>query len=195
MLPHELEKFFEEHKKASKEFSWEPDFGNSKTVNPSDDNIQRLKLLMDPIVHIHKDAILQKKLPGLKNCVLRLKNVSYHKQILESIQSSHNTMIFENNQIMASIHLYLFLECTLTEQEESVVDKDRLEKRRLNHVIGIKTRFLVEFASICDAANEKVFVFGQFLRPLCLIMDQLMLVLKWTEDEEILYMYAKVQNK
>ncbi|WJX38493.1 hypothetical protein P8452_26151 [Trifolium repens] len=72
MLPHELEKFFEEHKKASKEFSWEPDFGNSKTVNPSDDNIQRLKLLMDPIVHIHKDAILQKKLPGFKKLCVAL---------------------------------------------------------------------------------------------------------------------------
>jgi DNA repair and recombination RAD54-like protein len=150
---------------------------------------------MDPIVHIHKGVILQKMFPGLTNWVLRLKYDSYHKQILESIQSSQNALIFENNQIMAPIHQYLFLELTLTEQEESDVDKVRLEKRRLNHIVGIKTRFLVEFASICDAANEKVFVFGQFLRPLCLIMDQLMLVLKWTEDEEILYMYAKVQNK
>jgi DNA repair and recombination RAD54-like protein len=48
MLPHELKKFYQEHKKASKEFSWELDFGNSKTGNPSDDNIQQLKLLIDP---------------------------------------------------------------------------------------------------------------------------------------------------
>jgi hypothetical protein len=31
-------------------------------------------------------------------------------------------LIFENNQIMVSIHLHLFLECTLTEQEEYVFD-------------------------------------------------------------------------
>jgi hypothetical protein len=40
MLSHELKKFFQEHKKTLKEFSWEPDFGNSKIGNPSDDNIQ-----------------------------------------------------------------------------------------------------------------------------------------------------------
>jgi DNA repair and recombination RAD54-like protein len=149
---------------------------------------------MDPIVHIHKGAILQKKLSGLKSRVLRLKHDSYHKQILESIQSSYNALIFENNQIMVSIHPYLFLECTLTEQEESVVDKDRLEKRRLNHNVGIKTRFFVEFASICATVNEKIIVFSQFLHHLCLIIDQLMLALKWTEDDKILYMYRKVKN-
>jgi hypothetical protein len=127
--------------------------------------------------------------------VLHLKHVSYHKQILESIQSSQNALIFENNQIMAPIHQYLFLEFTLTEQEEFDVDKVRLEKRRLNHIVGIKTRFLVEFASICAAANAKVIVFSQFLRPLCLFTDQLMLALKWTKDEKILYMYGKVKNR
>jgi glutamate formiminotransferase len=40
MLPHERKKFFQEHKKASKEFSWKPNFGNSKTLNSFDDDIQ-----------------------------------------------------------------------------------------------------------------------------------------------------------
>jgi hypothetical protein len=53
----------------------------------------------------------------------------------------------------------------------------------------------VEFASICAAANEKVIVSSQFLRPLCLIIDQLMLALNGTEDEEILYMYENVKNR
>jgi DNA repair and recombination RAD54-like protein len=149
---------------------------------------------MDPIVHIHKGVILQKMFPGLTNWVLRLKYDSYHKQILESIQRSHHALIFENNQIMVSIHPYLFLECALTEQEEYAVNKDQLEKRRLNYIVGHKTRFLVEFSSICVATNEKVIVFNQFLHILCLFIGQLMLALKWTEDEEILYMYGKVKN-
>jgi hypothetical protein len=70
-LPHELKKFFHKHKKASKEFSWKPNFGNSKIGNPSNDNIHQLKLLIDLIVHIHNSAFPQKNLLGLKNCVLR----------------------------------------------------------------------------------------------------------------------------
>jgi DNA repair and recombination RAD54-like protein len=96
---------------------------------------------------------------------------------------------------MAFIHLSLFLEDTLMEQEESAVDKDRLEKHRLNNNVGVKTKFLGEFLSLCVASNEKVLVFSQFLRPLSLIIDQLKLVLKWTEDEKILYIYGKVKNR
>jgi DNA repair and recombination RAD54-like protein len=104
--------------------------------------------------------------------VLRLKHGSYHKQNFESFQSSQNALIFDNNKTMASIHLSLFLECTLTKLEEYVVDKDRLEKLRLNHNVGVKTRFLVEFFSLCAAANEKGVVFSQFLFSLFLIIDQ-----------------------
>ncbi|PNX91061.1 SNF2 family amino-terminal protein, partial [Trifolium pratense] len=197
MLPHELKKFCQkqERKKASKEWSWEPDYGNSTTENTLDDKIQQLKLLMDPFVHVHKGAILQKKLPGLKNCVLRLKPYGFQKKILESFESYQNTLISENNQTLVSIHPSLFLECTLSEQEKSAVDKDRLEKLRLNHNAGVKTRFLVEFVSLCAAANEKVLVFSQFLRPLHLIIDQLKSALKWTEDEEILYMHGQVKDR
>ncbi|WJX81495.1 hypothetical protein P8452_64368 [Trifolium repens] len=195
MLPQELKKFCQkqEHKKASsKEWSWEPDSVSSKT---SDENIQQLKLIMDPIVHVHKGDILQKKLPGLKNCVLRLKPDSFHQQILKSFDSSQNALIFENNQTMVSVHPSLFLECTLSEHEESSVDKDRLEKLRLNHKAGVKTRFLVEFVSLCAAANEKVLVFSQYLRPLHLIIEQLKSALKWTKDEDILYMDGQVNDR
>jgi DNA repair and recombination RAD54-like protein len=96
---------------------------------------------------------------------------------------------------MVSVHPSLFLECTLLEQEESSVDKDRLEKLRLNHKAGVKTRFLVEFVSLCAAANEKVLVFSQYLRPLHLIIEQLKSALKWTKDEEILYMDGQTKDR
>jgi DNA repair and recombination RAD54-like protein len=80
------------------------------------------------------------------------------------------------------------------EQDESAVGKVWLEKLRLNNNVGVKTKFLVEFPSLCADANEKVLVFIQFFRPLRLITDQLKLALKWTEDEEILYIYGEVKN-
>ncbi|CAJ2628228.1 unnamed protein product [Trifolium pratense] len=126
---------------------------------------------MDPFVHVHKGDILQKNLSGLKDCVLHLGPDSYHKKILETFQRFHNALIFENNKIISSIHPSLFLECTLSEQEESSIDKERLEKLILNHNACVKTRFLVEFVSLYSA-SEKVLVFSQFFHPLSLIIDQ-----------------------
>jgi len=178
-----------ERKKTLKKSSWELVSGNS-----SDDKIKQLKLLMDPFVHVHKGAILQKKLPGLKNCLLTLKPDSFQKQTLESIKSSHNIFISEPKLTMASVHPSLLLECKLLEEEESVLDKDRLEKLRLNPNGGVKTKFLVEFVRLCDAFNEKVLVFSELLGPLRLIKDQLSSSLNWT-DKEILYMDGVVRLK
>ncbi|XP_013448426.2 SNF2 domain-containing protein CLASSY 3 [Medicago truncatula] len=196
-IPHELKKFClkQEYKKVSEEWSWEADYGNS-TCNPSDHKIKQLKLLMDPFVHVHKGAILQKKLPGIRNCKLTLKPDSLQKQILDSIQSRQNALIFERKLTMASIHPYLFLECDLLKEEESVVDKDQLEKLRLNPYVGVKTKFLVEFVRLCDAVKEKVLVFSQLIRPLCLIIDQLSHIsLNWTVGKEILFMHGEVSLK
>jgi DNA repair and recombination RAD54-like protein len=191
MIPHELKKFCERKSasKESKEWSWEVDSGNSTQMsNPSDVKIKQLKMLMDPFVHVHKGAILQKKLPGLRDCVLILKPDSFQKQIIESIQSDQNILIFERKQTVASVHPSLFLQCKLLEEEESVVDKDRLEKQWLNLYGGVKTKFLLEFVKLCDAYNEKVLVFSQFLDTLSLIEDQLNSVFKWTQGKEILYL-------
>ncbi|XP_058749016.1 SNF2 domain-containing protein CLASSY 3-like [Vicia villosa] len=189
-LPDELKKFCQkpEQKKATKEWSWKPDSG-------SDDKIKQLKLHMDPLVHVHKGAILEKKLPGIRNRVLRLKADSLQKQTIESIQSSQGTFTFEHKLTMASIHPSLFLECELLEKEESVLDKVLLEKVRLDSYIGVKTKFLVEFVRLCDAANEKVLVFSQFIKPLRLIIEQLSLACNWTEGKEMLFLDGEVDLK
>ncbi|XP_058745807.1 SNF2 domain-containing protein CLASSY 4 [Vicia villosa] len=195
-IPRELKKFCQkqEPKKTAKEWSWEANNGNTRE-NPSDDKIMQFKFLMDPFVHVHKGAILQKKLPGLRDCVLALKPDRLQKQILESIQSSQNTLIYEHKVTMASVHPSLLLECGLLEEEESVIDKNRLEKLRLNPYEGVKTKFLVEFVRLCDAVNEKVLVFSQFIRPLSLIKDQLNMAFNWSEGKEMLYMDGKVDLK
>ncbi|CAK8541314.1 unnamed protein product [Lathyrus sativus] len=194
-IPPKLKKFCKKHKEAAKEWSWEPVTGNSTTGNPSDDKIKHLKLLMDPFVHVYKGAILQKKLFGLRECVLRLKPDSFQKQILESIKSSQNILNFERKLILSSVHPSLFLECKLLEEEESVVDKERLEKLRLNPHVGVKTKFLVEFVNLCVAVNEKVLVFSQFTAPLHLIVEQLSSSFNWAEGKEILYIDGTIDLK
>ncbi|KAL5057743.1 hypothetical protein RYX36_029347 [Vicia faba] len=188
-IPPKLKKFCQKHKKAANES------GNSTTGNPTDDKIKHLKLLMDPFVHVYKGAILQEKLPGLRDCVLRLKPDSFQKQILESIQSSQDILSFEHKLILASIHPSLFLKCKLLEEEESVVDKKQLEKLRLDPYVGVKTKFLVELVNLCVAVNEKVLVFSQFIPPLRLIVEQLNSIFNWAEGKEILYMDGMIALK
>ncbi|RHN45026.1 putative DNA helicase chromatin remodeling SNF2 family [Medicago truncatula] len=191
-IPPELKSFcHKQGHKSSKKRSCEPVSGNT-TRDPSDDKIKKLKMLMDPFVHVHKGAILENKLPGLRDCLVTLKADSLQNEILKSIKRSQNTIFnFERKIALTSVHPSLFLECSLSEEEESALDKDQLEKLRLNPHEGVKTKFLFEFVRLCDAFHEKVLVFSQFHAPLQLIKDQLTSAFKWSEGKEVLFMSGK----
>lgn len=197
MLSPQLKKFClkQEHKAASKELSWEPVYSKT-TGSPSDDKLKQLKLITDSFVHVHKGSILQKKLPGLRDCVQFLKPDSFQKQIIDNICIPQNPFKFERKMALASIHPSLFLECShILESKESFIDKERLENLRLNPYGGVKTRFLVEFVRLCDAVNEKVLVFSQYLDTLNLIIDQLNSVFNWSLGKEVLFMSGKDDKK
>ena len=105
----------------------------NKTRDPSDDQIKKFKLLMDPFVHVDKGAILKNKLTGLRDCLVTLKAGSLQNEILKSIKRSQNTIFnFECKVALTSVHPSLFLEYALSEEEKSALDKDQLEKLRLN---------------------------------------------------------------
>jgi len=188
-IPPELKSFCQNQGvRSSKKCNWEPVLLN-KTRDPSDDQIKKFKLLMDPFVHVHKGAILESKLPGLRDCLVTLKAGSLQNEILKSIKRSQNTIFnFERKVALTSVHPSLFLECALSEEEKSALDKDQLEKLKLNPNEGVKTKFLFEFVRLCDAFHEKVLVFSQFRAPLQLIKDQLNLAFKWSEGKEVLVM-------
>jgi len=194
-IPQELKKFCQSRlmhqKKVPKELTWEV----VSSGNPADDKINQLKLLMDPFVHVHKGSILQKSLPGLRECVLVLKPDTLQNETLESIECSQNVLNFEHKVALVSVHPSLFLSCSLSEKEESIVDKEQLENIRLNPYEGVKTKFLIELIRLCDAANEKVLVFSQFIDTLNLIKDQLESAFKWTMGMEVLYMYGRLDQK
>ncbi|XP_045797836.1 SNF2 domain-containing protein CLASSY 3-like [Trifolium pratense] len=190
-IPPELKRFcHERRRKSSKQWSWEPVSANT-TRNTSDDKIEKLKLLMDPFVHVHKGAILENKLPGLRDCLVTLKAGSLQTEILKIIKRSQNTVFnFEHKIALTSVHPSLLLECDLSEDEESVLNKDQLEKIRLNPYEGVKTKFLCELVRLCDSLNEKVLVFSQFHAPLQLIKDQLNSAFNWSNGE-VLFMSSK----
>ncbi|KAG5027477.1 hypothetical protein JHK86_023391 [Glycine max] len=194
-IPQELKKFCQsrlrKERKASKYASYEPIYSG----NSADEKIKQLKSLMNPFVHVHKGSILQKNLPGLRDCVLVLKPDRLQQETLDIIDSSQNILNFEHKLALVSVHPSLFLNCSLSKKEESVLDKDQLEKLRLNPYVGVKTNFLLELVRLCDAVNEKVLVFSQFIDTLCLIKDQLESAFHWSVGTEVLYMYGKLDQK
>ena len=168
---------------------------SSSAGSHADEEIKKFKALMAPFVNVHKGSILQKSLPGLRDCVVVLNPPDMQKRLLESIRGTSNTFEFEHKLALASVHPSLFLDLALTKKEESILNKDWLESHRLNPNEGVKTRFLMEFIRLCDTLNEKVLVFSQFIDPLCLILDQLSSLLNWSEGRELLHMHGKLDQK
>ncbi|OIW07626.1 hypothetical protein TanjilG_16607 [Lupinus angustifolius] len=198
-IPPELKKFCQsrliQEKKAPKGLSWEATSSACTTRDPADERINQLKLLMDPFVHVHKGSILQKNLLGLRECVVTLKPGNFQKALLQSIECSQTTFGFDHKLALVSIHPSLFLRCPLSEKEESVVDRRQLEELELSPYEGVKTRFLVEFVRLCDALNEKVLVFSEFIDPLCMVIKQFESIFDWSEGKEVLYMHGKLGQK
>nr|GMD98283.1 SNF2 domain-containing protein CLASSY 4-like [Ipomoea batatas] len=62
-------------------------------------------------------------------------------------------------------------------------------------VPGVKTNFVFELVKLCSAHGERVIVFSRLVEPLSLIEQQLMQHLKWSENEEMLYMDGKIDAK
>nr|GMD96090.1 SNF2 domain-containing protein CLASSY 4-like [Ipomoea batatas] len=55
---------------------------------------------------------------------------------------------------------------------------------------GVKTNFVFELVKLqCSAHGERVIVFSRLIEPLSLIKQQLLHHIKWSENEEILYVY------
>jgi DNA repair and recombination RAD54-like protein len=194
-IPPELKRFCLKQRLSSEKYGWEQVSGNTARNPSDDDEIEKLKLLMDPFVHVHKGAILESKLPGLKECLVTLKAGSLQNEILKGIKRSQNRIFnFERKIALTSVHPSLFLECDLSEAEKSVLDKDQLKQIRLNPHEGVKTKFVYEFVRLCDASNEKVIVFSQFHAPLELIQDQLNSAFNWSKGE-VLFMSSKDSPK
>ncbi|ESQ45924.1 hypothetical protein EUTSA_v10010079mg [Eutrema salsugineum] len=165
--------------------------------------IEELKTVMLPFVHVHKGSILQKSLPGLRECVVVLNPPELQKRVLESIEVTHNQKtknVFETEHKLSlvSVHPSLVSCCKLTGKERLTIDEAllaQLKKVRFDPNQSVKTRFLMEFIKLCEVINEKVLVFSQYIDPLKLIMKHLVSRFKWIEGEEVLYMHGKLEQK
>ncbi|WVZ74408.1 hypothetical protein U9M48_022591 [Paspalum notatum var. saurae] len=183
------------------------DFWTSLRLNDiTKANIDEVRKKLDPVVHIHSGKFLQKSLPGLRESVVILNPLPYQKEVISSMEKAVSSkkrmektvpmgLDAEYKISLASIHPSLIARRKLSEKEESMVDKPKLESLRSSPSEGAKTRFVLEIVRLCEVLNERVLVFSQYLDPLDLIMEQLKARFNWAEGKEILLMSGNVLVK
>ncbi|KAJ9563450.1 hypothetical protein OSB04_008610 [Centaurea solstitialis] len=187
---------------SSENLNYEASDWNPKSMQKSrggcrsgSEDIERLKTIISPFVHVHKGHILESKLPGLKQSVVLLNPPPFQKHFIENLGSYSNTFEYECKVALLSVHPSLLLRCSLSEEEEKLTDKKELEKVRLRPDLGVKTRFVMELIRLSISLDEKVLIFSQYIQPLELLKDQIALSFDWDDGREIMMIQGKIHQK
>ncbi|KAK9051483.1 hypothetical protein SSX86_028110 [Deinandra increscens subsp. villosa] len=149
------------------------------------EDIEKLKEIISPFVHVHKGHILESKLHGLKKSVIILNPPLFQNSFIENLGVSSSTFKYEHKVALVSVHPSLILHCLLTAKEENSINKQQLEDLRLQPEVGVKTRFVMELIRLSISLNEKVLIFSQYIQPSKLLQDQIALVFGWDVEREI----------
>nr|GLL48641.1 hypothetical protein DM860_001842 [Ipomoea trifida] len=147
--------------------------------------IEELKAMISPFVHVHKGHILLEKLPGLRDALVHLKLTEMQQRLLDLV-SKKNFIEQDNLMTLISVHPSLAPENICKNGEKDL---------ELDPTAGVKTNFVFELVKLCSAHGERVIVFSRLIEPLSLIKQQLLHHIKWSENEEILYMDGKIDAK
>lgn len=155
-----------------------------------DDGLKKLKVMLDPFVHVHKGTILQESLPGLSDTLVFLKPTELQKTLLET--SAKVQQVFSRIRLvsMVSVHPSLLLE-----EGRSTAHRSQLEAIESDIEAGVKTQFVMKLISLADALGERVLIFSQFIHPLMFIKKQIKSHFSWNEGRELLYMDGQLDEK
>ena len=157
--------------------------------------VEELRKMICKFVHVHKGGVLRERLPGLRDSLVILEPVHLQKTLLENVKQINGLDHFEMLYLLSvlSVHPSLLPEKSVGTLELKFVDLIELEMLRSKPEAGVKTKFLMELIRLCQARNEKVLVFSQYLEPLNLVIKQLESNFSWIEGEDLLYMHGKLK--
>ncbi|KAL8061859.1 hypothetical protein ABFX02_02G110200 [Erythranthe guttata] len=157
----------------------------------TDDGLKKLKMMLDPFVHVHKGTILEESLPGLRDTIVFLHPTELQKNLLETC--AQERCIFHRTSLvsMVSVHPSLFPE----EKRRSVAQKNVLEEIESDIEAGVKLKFVMKLIYLADALGERVLIFSQYIHPLVFIKKQIKSHFSWNEGREILYMDGQLDER
>ncbi|PIN02477.1 DNA repair protein, SNF2 family [Handroanthus impetiginosus] len=149
----------------------------------SDDGVKKLRAMIEPFVHIHKGGILQKALPGMRDCLVILKPTDLQRKLLQNIAQDNKFLEQAYLASLISVHPSL-----VAEKPEFTDHKRKLKSKEFDVDAGVKTRFLIKLIQLSIRLNEKVLVFSEFIDPLLHIKNLTKRHFSWNEGREVIYM-------
>ncbi|KAI3452536.1 hypothetical protein Pfo_009200 [Paulownia fortunei] len=135
-----------------------------------DDGLKKLRSMIQPFVHIHKGGILQKTLPGMRDCLIILRPTDLQRKLLQNIGRVDKFLEQVYLASLISVHPAL-----VAEKPEFSDHKRKLKLLESDPNAGVKTRFLVKLIQLSARLHEKV-------------LNLLKCHLSWNEGREVIYM-------
>ncbi|CAA0824552.1 SNF2 domain-containing protein CLASSY 3 [Striga hermonthica] len=153
------------------------------------DDLKKLRLEMEPFVHTYQGSILEKNLPGLKDCLILLKPTDLQKELLGDISPSEKYLVQVHLTSIISVHPSL-----VSGRKEFSNHKRRMpEGLESDPDAGVKARFLIKLIQLSAGLGEKVLVFSEFIPPLRHIMSLVTRHLSWAEGREVMYLDGDIK--
>lgn len=159
---------------------------NRNSMN--DDGLKKLRSMIKSFVHVHRGSILEKTLPGMRDCLVILKPTDLQTKLLQRTGGVETFLEQSNLASLISVHPWL-----VAKKPEFSDHKSSLKSLKLDPDAGVKTRFLMKLIRLSTNLNEKVLIFSEFIPPLIHIKKLLKSNFKWIPGREIMYMVGNVK--
>lgn len=160
----------------------------SSTTGGENDGLKKLRLMIKPFVHIHKGGILEKTLPGMRDCMIVLKPTDLQRKLVHK-SGQANDKFLEQAYLASLISVHPSL---VANKPEFSDERRKLKSLEWDPNAGAKTRFIVKLIELACRLEEKVLIFSEFIDPLQHIKKLIKQHFGWSGGREVMYMGGDV---
>lgn len=143
--------------------------------------IQDLREMTSKVLHYYKGDFLD-ELPGLVDFTVVLNLTA--KQTTETQKLKKLARKFKISAVGSAVYLHPRLNCF---PEKNIPADDKMDElvQKLDMKDGVKAKFFLNMLNLCESADEKLLVFGQYLLPLKFLERLAVTTKGWSPGREI----------
>ncbi|KAF3793020.1 SNF2 domain-containing protein CLASSY 3, partial [Nymphaea thermarum] len=166
----------------------------SEGIEPEETSSQlkELRSIIDPFIHVHEGTIHE--LPGLIDYFVYLYPSPLQRCLLDKLTDRTN-FDYDHKVSCICVHPSLLLRKSSqkdNEKDRAIIQEHILDLSKEQIHDGVKVRFVIELVQLCEAINEKILVFSQFIDPLVIIKRHLVSFFGWTDGREVLQLDGSI---
>uniref|UniRef100_A0A5K1CJS2 Helicase ATP-binding domain-containing protein n=2 Tax=Nymphaea colorata TaxID=210225 RepID=A0A5K1CJS2_9MAGN len=154
--------------------------------------LKELRSIIDPFIHVHEGTIHE--LPGLLDYFVYLYPSPLQRCLLDKLTDRTN-FDYDHKVSCICVHPSLLLRRSSqkdNEKDRAIIQEHMLDLSKEQIHDGVKVRFVIELVQLCEAINEKILVFSQFIDPLVIIKRHLISFFGWTDGREVLQLDGSI---